>query len=153
MKLLYAYRYGIVGGVSTQLLLRKQALEQAGYQCELFFSQDNGLRQVLPKGITGVYFGSLSAFRQLVAKGRFDAVVVIDTPELLSLAAGPWWRRTPVFLDVHTTTQTGLSYLDSLLIKQLAGIMVPSAYSQGLVERKRPDWRGKVHIIPNLLNI
>ncbi|MCG6658045.1 glycosyltransferase [Halomonas campisalis] len=152
MKLLYAYRYGIVGGVSTQLLLRKRALEQAGFQCELFFTQDNGLRQVLPAGIEGVHFGNLSAFRQLAAKGRFDAVVVIDTPELLSLAAGPLWRRNRVFLDVHTTTQTGLSYLDGLSIKYLAGIMVPSAYSARLVERRRPDWRARIHVIANLLN-
>jgi len=152
LKLLYAYRYGIVGGVSTQLLLRKRALEQAGYHCELFFSQNNGLRQVLPKGGEGIHFGTFSAFKQLVAKGRFDAVIVIDTPELLSLAAGPRWRRSTVYLDVHTTTQTGLSYLDALSLKSLAGVMVPSDYSARLVQQKRPDWRSRVHVIPNLLN-
>lgn len=152
MKLLYAYRYGIVGGVSTQLLLRKQALEQAGYHCELFFSQDNGLRQVLPKATQGVHFGALSAFRQLVIKGRFDAVIVIDTPELLRLASGPCRRRNPVYLDVHTTTQTGLSYLEGLSVKSLAGVMVPSDYSARLVGHRRPDWQDRIHVIPNLLN-
>ena len=151
MKILYAYRYGIVGGVSTQLLLRKRALEQAGHHCELFFSQDNGLRQVLSKDETDIHFGGFSAFRRLVCHG-YDAVVVIDTPELLSIAMGPVWRRNKVFLDVHTTTETGLSYLEGLSFKHIHGVMVPSAYSKGLVGRKRPDCQDKLHIIPNLLN-
>lgn len=151
MKILYAYRYGIVGGVSTQLLLRKKALEDAGSQCDLFFSQDNGLAQVLPVGINGVFFGGFSVFRRLV-KNKYDAIVVIDTPELLSIASGSAWRRSRVFLDVHTTTETGLSYLESVSFKHISGVMVPSAYSEGLVGRKRPDCQSKLHVIPNLLN-
>lgn len=151
MKILYAYRYGIVGGVSTQLLLRKQALEKSGHGCELFFSQDNGLRQLLPAGMTGVHFGGIRAFRELVRRG-FDSVVVIDTPELLSVAKRNAGRNLKVFLDVHTTTQTGLSYLDGLSLSHMAGIMVPSAYSAALVGRKRAEWQTDIHIIPNLLN-
>ncbi|MBA1239549.1 glycosyltransferase [Pseudomonas kunmingensis] len=147
MKILYGYRYGIVGGVSTQLLLRQAALRQVGGQCDLFFCQDNGLRQVLPATAVGqVFFGSVRAFQRQVAQGQYDAVVVIDTPELLSVSS------KHLFLDVHTTTQAGLSYLDRANLSGLAGLMVPSAYSAGLLAKKTARSVTDIHILPNTLN-
>lgn len=150
MKLLYAYRYGIIGGVSTQLLLRRQALHDAGIRCELFFSQDNGLGQVLTDR-DGIHFGSSVGFSRLVCKGRFDAVVVIDSPELLGPAAGPFYRRNPVYLDVHTTTSTGLSYLGDINFAGLAGVMVPTRYSAGLVAGRLP-LESRIAVVPNILD-
>lgn len=147
MKILYGYRYGIVGGVSTQLLLRQAALQQAGEQCDLFFCQDNGLRQILPHMTSGhVLFGSVQDFQQQIVNRQYDAVVVIDTPELLFVSS------KQLFLDVHTTTQTGLSYLDRVDLSGLAGVMVPSAYSAGLVAKKTGQTVRDIHVIPNTLN-
>lgn len=147
MKVLYGYRYGIVGGVSTQLLMRQAALRKMGAQCDLFFCQDNGLKQVLPEEVGGqVLFGSVRAFHQQVARGQYDAVVVIDAPELLSAPA------KKLFLDVHTTTQTGLSYLERTDLSSLAGLMVPSAYSAALVAKKTGLANSDIHVIPNTLN-
>lgn len=150
MKILYAYRYGIVGGVYTQLALRRNALQSSGFQCELFFSQDNNLGQVLRER-NGIHFGTEVSFRKLVQKGRFDFVVVIDSPELLRVAAGPLYRRNAVYLDVHTTTSTGLTYLADIDPAKLAGIMVPTNYSAKLVtkclEKNVPD----IHVLPNIL--
>ena len=150
MNLLYAYRYGIVGGVATQLLLRRRALQHTGTRCELFFSQDNGLRQVLNDS-DGVHFGSGAVFSRLLRVGRFDAVVVIDSPELLQLAAGPFYRRNAVFLDVHTTTRTGLAYLSDIRPARLAGVMVPTRYSAQLVASKLPA-TNKIAVVPNILD-
>ncbi len=149
LKLLYAYRYGIVGGVSTQLLLRQQALEAEGIGCELFFSQDNGLRQVIEGG-RKVHFDSECSFKSLVNRGRFDAVVVIDSPELLAAAGGPLWCRNKVYLDVHTTTHNGLSYLADVKASRLSGVMVPTHYSAGLVEKRLSYVTAKV--VPNILD-
>ncbi|CDM40285.1 glycosyltransferase family 4 protein [Ectopseudomonas oleovorans] len=151
MKLLYAYRYGIIGGVSTQLLLRQQTLCGAGHQCQLFFSQDNGLRGAAASS-EGLHFGSRSTFARLVSAGHFDAVIVIDSPELLAAAAGPWWRRNPVYLDVHTTTETGLAYLHDVDVTRLAGVMVPSAYSRHLVQQHCPTLPVPLQVTPNILD-
>ncbi|TWH28753.1 MULTISPECIES: glycosyltransferase family 4 protein [unclassified Aminobacter] len=151
MKVLYAYRYGIIGGVSTQLLLRQKALREAGIRCDLFFSQDNGLGQVLPNQ-DGIYFGTERSFRQLVRNGRFDAVIVVDTPELFNIAHGPFYRRTRVFLDVHTTTATGLSYLATTNPSTLSGVMVPTQYSATLVA-ERLQASPQVSVVPNILDI
>jgi L-malate glycosyltransferase len=152
LKLLYAYRYGIVGGVSTQLLLRQQALVRHGHGhgCDLFFSQDNGLRAVLPS-LHGVHFGTDCEYRALIKRGAYDLVVVIDTPELLAHSRGGWWRQFPaVWLDVHTTTANGLAYLAQLNHRNLAGVMVPTRYSASLVSERVP---GVVpQVLPNILN-
>lgn len=149
MKVLYAYRYGIVGGVSTQLLLRQKALSKNGIDCQLFFSQDNGLRQILPHQ-RGTHFGVDIALKTLVRREAFDAVVVIDSPELLGAAAGSLWRRPSVYLDVHTTTSNGLAYLADIDVSKLAGVMVPTHYSAELVS-KRVDGV-VVHVVSNILN-
>ncbi len=150
MKILYAYRYGIVGGVCTQLLLRRSALLAAGHECELFFTRDYGLSQVLADR-KGVHFGMELPFRRLARKAKFDAVVVIDSPELLEGARGGVFRRTALYLDVHTTTRTGLAYLVDIWPSKLDGIIVPTEYSAKLVGDRL---RGKavIQIAPNILN-
>jgi len=151
LNLLYAYRYGIVGGVSTQLLLRQQAMQQQGHRCDLFFSQDNGLRAVLPLQ-QGVYFGTDHSYRSLLRQGGYDHVVVIDTPELLAQSFPAWWQpRREVWLDVHTTTANGLAYLDHLDVGRLAGFMVPTHYSASLVAKRLPGITP--HVLPNVLDI
>lgn len=150
MNLLYAYRYGIVGGVSTQLLLRQRAMQQMGHRCDLFFSQDNGLRGVLPEQ-QGVYFGAECSYRRLLKQGGYDHVVVIDTPELLAQAFSVWWQQPrKVWLDVHTTTANGLAYLNHLNSGRLAGVMVPTHYSASLAAKRLPGITP--HVLPNVLD-
>ncbi|WP_196802059.1 glycosyltransferase family 4 protein [Thioalkalivibrio sp. ALE11] len=145
---MYAYRYGIVGGVSTQLLLRQAALARAGGAAAVFFSQDNGLRAVVPPGAE-VYFGADVSLRRLVRRVRPEAVVV-DSPELLGPARGGGFRRPAVFLDVHTTTPRGLAYLDGLRMNGIRGVMVPTRYSAELVCSRVPG--APVSVVPNVLN-
>lgn len=149
MRVLYAYRYGIVGGVYTQLSLRRRALNDAGIHCDIFFSQDNGIGYTLSDR-EGFYFGSDVSFRRLVKRGRFDAVIVIDTPELLGVAAGSFLRRNEVYLDVHTTTNTGLAYLADIRSSRLTGVMVPTNYSASLV-RSRIAGGVNISVTPNIL--
>jgi glycosyltransferase involved in cell wall biosynthesis len=150
LNILYAYRYGIVGGVSTQLRLRQQALRKAGHRCDLFFSQDNGLRGVSGDA-KGLHFGSNIRYALLLKQGKYDHVVVIDTPELLSASFSSWWQSPrKVWLDVHTTTATGLSYLAKINAEELSGVMVPTHYSAALVRDCLPSVQPLV--IPNVID-
>ncbi|WP_323844041.1 glycosyltransferase [Microbulbifer magnicolonia] len=149
MKVIYAYRYGIVGGVSSQLLLRQAAMAEVGIECHLFFSQDNGLRD-MPCNGGRVYYGCDISLRKLVLRVKPDVVLVVDSPELLREARGGFWGRIPVFLDVHTTTHNGLAYLSHLSVNMLSGICVPTKYSAGLVSGKVASCAPSV--VPNLLN-
>lgn len=150
MKVVAVYRYGIVGGVSSQLLLRRRALRAVGVDLQLHFSQDNGLGAVLDDR-EGVQFGPGRALARLLASQRPDAVVVIDTPELLDLARGPIWRRRRVYLDVHTTTDRGLAYLRDLDARGLAGVSAPTRHAAALVRQHLTQDRA-VALLPNIVD-
>lgn len=146
--MLCAYRYGIVGGVSTQFLLRQAALREAGIDCHLFFAQDNGLKAVLADRSTAS-FGSEVSLRRLIRKLRPDVGVVVDSPELLAPMQGRG-KKLRVYLDVHTTTALGLSYLHDLSLRRVAGVLVPTQYSAGLVRKRLPAVDPVV--VPNLID-
>lgn len=150
MRLLYAYRYGIIGGVSTQLILRRNAFQEVGIDCDLFFSQDNGLSQVLHND-DSVHYGKNIHLKKLIYERKFDLAVIVDSPELIDVARGPAYRRNPVLLDVHTTTRTGLSYLNDLNFRKLAGIIVPSSYSSRFVRSCLPDNK-ELTVVPNIID-
>lgn len=139
----YAYRYGIVGGVSSQLLLRQKAITKRGVACHLFFAQDNGLGGQV-QDLDNVHFGDRVSIRKLLRSISPEQFVVVDTPELIGMSA------CPTFLDVHTTTRTGLGYLENLNYSALEGVLVPTSYSAGLVRSKAPGVA--VHIVPNILD-
>src|SRR5690606_24228533 len=54
------------------------------------------------------------------------------------------------WLDVHTTTSTGLSYLGQVNLAGLAGVMVPTAYSAELVRQRLPTVNPL--IMPNVID-
>lgn len=149
MKVICAYRYGIFGGVSIQFLLRQTSLRERNIDCLLYFSQDNGLGSVASKE-TGTYFGADIGFRRLIKHVRPDAVMVVDSPELLILALGWPFSRSAVFLDVHTTTRKGLTYLHDIPAGRLAGISAPSRYSADLVAGHVTG--AGITVLPNILN-
>lgn len=149
MIFIYAYRYGIVGGVSTQCTLRQAAFEEDNIECHIYFSQDNGLGDIVGDR-KNIHFGSRKEFGKLIRKINPKAVIVIDSPELISHARGGWLNRTPVYLDVHTTTRRGLLYLNDLSPRQIAGVMTPTAYSSGLVRERNPALTPQ--IIPNIID-
>lgn len=149
MNILCAYRYGIVGGVSTQLLLRQGALERVGVDCDLFFAEDNGLKELVGER-EGVHFGTDISLRQLLRGLRPAAAIVVDSPELLA-PLHPWLGPRPqLYLDVHTTTEHGLSYLHDLATNRLSRILVPTHYSAGLVRGRLPSTDPQV--VPNLID-
>ncbi len=148
MKILCAYRYGIVGGVSTQFLLRQKALRRVGIDCHLFFAEDNGLAALLGEG-SGVSFGTQIPLRRLMRRLCPDVAVVVDSPELIA-ALQPRLRRPRLWLDVHTTTARGLAYLQDISLRGLDGVMVPTRYSAGLVQQRLPAVKPRIG--PNLID-
>ena len=152
MKVLYCYRYGILGGVCTQLINRMRVLESDGsLEAHLLFSRDYGISKTL-HGYSHLYFEPNAAkVRDLAAKNGFDATAVIDTPEYLSALNG--LPGVPLIVEVHTTTQRGLQYLEDRQW-QPAGYIVPSEYSRNMLrERFRVGEDQPVHVVPNSLDL
>lgn len=152
MRVLFAYRYGILGGVATQLASRLSFLcTVPGFEAELLFAADYGVVGPLSK-LCRVHIepdGARAA--KLAAEGRFDLLVVIDTKEYLEafLDISP---KIPVLLEVHTTVESGLEYL-SKKRWPVAAHAVPSEYSRRLlVERFDVGPRDAVRIIGNVVD-
>ena len=151
MKVLYCYRYGILGGVCTQLINRMRVLEGAGeLEAHLLFHRDYGISKTLD-GYPHLYFEeNPAAVRKLAAAGGFDASVVIDTPEYFEALND--LDGTPLVTEVHTTTENGLKYLNDIHWSTV-GYIVPSEYSRKmLLDRFGIGRKEPVHVVPNSLD-
>lgn len=128
MKILMAYRYGIVGGVCTQMYNRLQHLRSVdGVSVDFFFVRDFGAEAMLaPFG--RVHVGSPDDLASIV--DRYDVVEVFDTPELYEVVA----ERAPdrLVVETHSTYPTSLAYLKKLPTPPKMHV-VPSAYSKRLL--------------------
>lgn len=126
MKVLVGYRYGILGGVCTQLASRME-----GWTADVTFAfrEFHGGEKLLePYGTVAQLEPEAFGARARAA----DVVSVIDTPEYLDAVETV---ARPVLLEVHTTTERGLAYLEN---RRWQGhrVAVPSAASARLVTER-----------------
>lgn len=151
MKILYCYRYGILGGVCTQLINRLAVLTGGDdIEAHLLFKQDHGISRTL-EGFPNLHFESRPArIPDLVRRHGIDVAVVIDTPEFLRVLSGV--DDLPVITEVHSTLQQGLQYLHDRSWPTI-GYIVPSRYmKQVLHERFDLSDQEPVEICPNCLD-
>lgn len=140
MKLLYIYRYSILGGVGTQLANRLHFLLESA-EPHFTFLEDHGGRSAFGDYPHTYITPNGKELTRLIRNGNFDMVLVIDTPEAYkSLAAAEYGGK--VVNEVHTTT-ANLKYLADVGEQKIDAFLAPSAY---LVERIEGEFgfRGKV---------
>jgi glycosyltransferase involved in cell wall biosynthesis len=132
MKILYGYRYGILGGVCTQLINRLAVFTGAtDIEAHLVFGEDHGISRTLD-GFSNLHFEkSPNRVRDLVRRLGIDVAVVIDTPEYLDAIST--LDGFPVITEVHSTLDQGLQYLHERTWPTV-GYIVPSAYLKELLE-------------------
>ncbi|MGK9250900.1 glycosyltransferase family 4 protein [Paenibacillus humicus] len=150
MKLLYIYKYAILGGVTTQLVNRLSHLK---LKCEphFLFTHDYGGTKA---------FGSYKhvhvkkdpiEISNYIKRKKFDAVIVIDTPEVYE-AIRHSGHKGVVINEVHTTT-SNIKYLESFEKYEIDAFIAPSQY---LVDRINDEYgfRGKIpaHVVFNCLD-
>ncbi|MGR6917754.1 glycosyltransferase family 4 protein [[Actinomadura] parvosata] len=113
MKVLFCYRYGVIGGVSTQLLNRYTHFSSE-FDIGVLYESDHGMVAHFPPGVALVT-ATDDAREAAIRDADPDVVVVIDSPGFLSA-----WRRAgspgSLILEVHTTT-ANLSYLGELAVQ------------------------------------
>lgn len=142
MKLLIGYRYGILGGVCTQLFSRFAGW--SGPAPTFGFCELHGAESMLAP-IGRVAAMTPEQFR--AAATDHDLVVVIDTPEYLDALED---SDRPVLLEVHTTTERGLSYLSG---RSWFGhrVVVPSEASARLL-RGQHGVSGPIEVVGNVVD-
>lgn len=151
MKILYCYRYGILGGVSTQLLNRIRVLSNDDQRIEahLLFGKDYGISTTLAGYPHLVFERDMKRSADYARDGGFDAIVVIDSPEYLDAFRE---LHVPIVIEVHTTVEQGLRYLGEKR-RRPVGFVVPSQFSRHLLEdRFGYGVDEPIEVVPNSLD-
>ncbi len=150
MKILYLYRYCILGGVSTQLANRLAYLKDRA-EVHLGFLQDHGGATAFGDHPHVHLFHGTSAIRALIDSGEFDAVLPIDTPEVFPPIQRSGFQG-PVINEVHTTT-LNIHYLDEVDPAFFTAMLAPSDYLKVRLEEEF-GLSGKVpcYHVPNCLD-
>ena len=107
-RIAFCYRYGLLGGVSAQLLNRYPYLSR-DYDPYMVFQTDHGIVSRFPAGVARVA-PTIEAMREALGDIKPDITVVIDSPSFLEA-----WRDLGgpgrLVLEVHTTT-ANLAYVN-----------------------------------------
>ncbi|GAA0978050.1 hypothetical protein GCM10009555_040310 [Acrocarpospora macrocephala] len=148
-RIVFCYRYGVLGGVSTQLLNRYPHLSDE-YDVTVLYEADHGMAGNFPPGVVRMTPSAddrVQAIREL----RPDIVVVIDSPRFIAAwqEAGEPGR---LVLEVHTTTPN-LAYLrDQGQFNGLTHIVTVSEYMERMLRDQGLGDVAPISIVPNCLD-
>lgn len=145
----FCYRFGVLGGVVSQLRNRLRAFEEH-YRVSFLFREDNGVTRFLPADqvrIVEHHSDAVTALHELAP----DVVAVVDSPWFL-----PAWRDAgrpgELVLEVHTTTYN-IRYLEQLTPADGIGrIITVSDYMRRRLEASPVSRLAPVHVVPNCLD-
>ena len=139
MKVLFLYRYGILGGVCTQLFHRLRHLpKSSNLEIHCGFRSDHGVKTML-EGYATLHFGlnreTTTAFLQ---NNNFDIVIIIDTEEYID-AVEVADIDSKVLVEVHTSIERNLEYLTRINPDVIDGFVTVSDYMVGRIKHHISD--------------
>ena len=139
MKVLFLYRYGILGGVCTQLFHRLRHLpKSSNVEIHCGFRSDHGVKSMLESYAT-LHFGlnkeTTTAFLQ---DNNFDIIIVIDTEEYIEAVAEAD-IDSKVLVEVHTSIERNLDYLSRINPDVINGFVTVSNYMVGRIKHHISD--------------
>ena len=154
MKLLYLYRYGILGGVCTQLLHRLRHLDrELGIEVHCGFLSDHGVSEMLSPYAT-LHFGlNGENTASFLEEEAFDLVVVIDSEEYLQ-AIKTMENRPTLLVEVHTSIERNLSYLSRIQPNEVEGFFTVSEYMKTRIQAHASESLGspQISLFSNVLD-
>lgn len=155
MKILYIYKYGIFGGVSTQIYNRLSYLNSLA-TTELLFFKDYGVSRLFKEN--KMYFtDKIWEITSIIQNGSYDLISIIDTPEAIDALTQNPTTENKVILEIHTTT-ANISYLTDLRenidrLKHISFFVTPSEYLLNRIENEFCFKNVKrCHIVPNTID-
>jgi glycosyltransferase involved in cell wall biosynthesis len=148
-RIVFCYRYGLLGGVSAQLINRYPYLSRE-FEVTIIYEQDHGMVSRLPAG-AAKEAPTQTLREDAIRTARPDLIVVIDSPNFVDA-----WRAVGspgrLVLEVHTTT-ANLDYIRRR--EQFAGvsqIVTVSSYMEQRLAAYGLDALAPITVIPNCLD-
>lgn len=151
MKVLISYIFCTTGGVETALKNRIQHLIGTENQVDLLFLYDYGGKAIFENLNCNVFIDNdARRIQQIIEAGNYDAVISIDTKEVLDILYSMGYKGK-IGLEVHTTYLQGLSYLQNLRENFIDFIIVPSQFQKELLY-KNIKIEAPVYVLPNAVD-
>lgn len=150
-KILFLYRYGILGGVCTQLFHRlKNIPEEIEVHCGFISKQ--GAENLL-RGKCKLHFSlDPSDLESLIVSEDIDIVIVIDTEEYLTEMIN-LDRSVNKILEVHTSIKRNLTYLERIPENFHPSVITVSEYMRDLISEIKPSIESEeIIVIPNIVD-
>jgi glycosyltransferase involved in cell wall biosynthesis len=150
-RVLFIYGHCGLGGVETSILNKMAALRRKNVVVEAMFLQFWGEGGVFVSQYAGVHLKTDRKAQQEVLMRGWEVVIIVDTPEFLSIAieAGV---RCPVILETHASYVPALGYLHSKVSDpHVEAIVAPSDFNKDLLLLAGCP-ASKIHIIANAID-
>ena len=143
MRVLFLYRYGILGGVCTQLFHRFRHLPaDNGVEIHCGFRSDHGIEAMLSDYAT-LHFGlNKESTKTFLSNNKFDIIIIIDSEEYIE-AVRELNLDSKIIVEVHTSIERNLEYLSRIRPDDIDGFITVSEYMIARI---------KHHIQPELKN-
>ena len=150
MRVLFLYKYGILGGVCTQLHHRMATMtDRIEVHCGFMTSQ--GAEKLL-SGICTLHFGvTAEKMESLITEINFDLVIIIDTEEYVQRIA-LMENLPPIVIEVHTSIEKNLEYLENIPLKINPKFITVSEFMRGEIEKRVNFEREDLIVIGNIID-
>lgn len=149
LRIVFAYRYGLLGGVSAQLLNRYPWFSRE-YDVHVLYEHDHGMVRHFPPDVAKVT-ATPGEMEEAIERLDPDVLLVIDSPAFFDAWAGVG-RPGKLVLEVHTTT-ANRGYLKDLDESMgISGFLTVSEYMRDTLREAGIDRLGPIHIVPNCLD-
>jgi glycosyltransferase involved in cell wall biosynthesis len=149
LRIVFAYRYGVLGGVSAQLLNRFPWLSSQ-FDVHVLYEQDYGMAQRFSPGVAQV---TETQEEMETAIGHLDPDIlfVIDSPAFIEA-----WRGAGapgrLVLEVHTTTANREYLKDLDASTGISAFLTVSEYMRRTLAEAGIDQIAPIHVVPNCLD-
>lgn len=150
MKVLISYAFCTKGGVETALYNRLKELDRNQLKADLHFFRDYG-GVPLFEDYSGeiIIQPNAESLQKIIEEKNYDAVISIDTVEILRILQKMDYKGK-IGLEVHTTYEQNLKYLEDKIIDIVDFVIVPSQYQKNLVQNRIAH--KKIHVLGNAVS-
>lgn len=152
LKILYIYKYAILGGVTTQLVNRIQEIHKQ-VECHVLYIQDHGgTKAYIGNKAHIIVEKDTTRIASYIDKHKFDIVIVIDTLEGYQ-ALEKCQHQPKVVSEVHTTT-SNLEQLQELSkTMPMDAFITPSEYlKHRILKNYGFENKKKCYVVENCLD-
>ena len=150
MKVLISYLFCTKGGVETALYNRLKEINRNHLEVDLHFFKDYGGTSIFKDYTEDVIIqADPELIQKKIIENAYDVVISIDSVNMLQILQNMRFKGK-IGLEIHTTYEKSLQYLDNNLINIVDFVIVPSEYQKAFIQNKIST--KKIYVLGNAVS-